>query len=193
MARGCGSTPKAPCALILLNSNSIRNVTLVGEAYFEVAKDSTRLFVVTTEVLRTTALGTAFNVRAYPDQPALEVALVEGKVKIDQPGKSRLLTPGTALAYDRQTRQARSYHFAPEKIVAWKEGSLVFDQDSFTEFIAKAERWYGVEFAVSGTPPNHWSLVGHYDNVSLVFLLDDIRFGKDFTYHITENQVSLQF
>lgn len=173
--------------------DSIRNVALTGEAYFEVAKDPTRRFVVTTGNLRTTAVGTAFNVRAYPNQPTLEVALVEGKVKVDQRGESRLLAAGTALAYDRQTQQTQSYRFALENVVGWKEGTLVFDSDSFAEFISKTERWYGIKFTVSGTPPSNWSLIGAYDNVSLAFLLDDIRFGKDFTYHINENQVSLQF
>ena len=173
--------------------DSVRSVELSGEAYFDVAKDPTRTFVVTSGALRTVALGTAFNVRAYHEQATCQVTLVEGTVRVEGPeGPSEVLKPGTALSYDQRSGEATTYKVSSvEGAVGWKNGLLVFDGDSFQEFILKTERWYGVAIETVGGVPDDWSLSGHYENVPLEQLLDDVSFGKEFSYKILDHHVSL--
>ncbi len=174
--------------------DSLRQVFLSGEAYFEVAKDSTRKFVVLSGRLNTTALGTAFNVQAYPNTQVVEVALVEGKVKIGAPGIiAEILGPGNALTYDQQSQHTKKSTFEKDSVLGWKDGILIFKGDSLDEFINKTERWYGVDIEVSGVPSDLWSLTGYYENVSLEHMLEDIKFTSGFTYELKKNQVKITF
>lgn len=174
--------------------DSLRQVELSGEAFFEVAKDPTKKFVVFSKGLYTTALGTAFNVQAYLNTNMVEIALVEGKVKIDTKGiPGEILEPGGALAYDLQSRQTKKFIFNTENVLGWKEGRLIFQGDSMEEFISKTERWYGVEIEVSGSPSDTWSLSGYYENVPLDYMLEDVKFSSGFSYKIQKNKVNITF
>ncbi len=174
--------------------DSLRQVELSGEAFFEVAKDPAKKFMVFAKGLYTTALGTAFNVQAYPNTNVVEIALVEGNVKIDTEGMpAELLKPGSALAYDLQSRQTKKFKFDTELVLGWKEGRLIFRGDSMEEFISKTERWYGVKIEVSGSPSDIWSLSGYYENVPLDYLLEDVKFSSGFSYKIQKNKVNITF
>lgn len=72
-----------------------REVTLSGEAFFDVKKRSKIPFVVQANELRINVLGTRFNVKCYPDEQTVETVLVEGKVKIDEVAKGKLFEPVT--------------------------------------------------------------------------------------------------
>ena len=64
-----------------------RELRLVGEAFFDVAKDAAHPFIIHTKVMDVKVLGTSFNVRAYPDEPATEAALIKGAIEISLPGR----------------------------------------------------------------------------------------------------------
>lgn len=81
-------------------SGSVREVTLKGEAYFDVVKDSSRPFIIHTDAVDIRVLGTAFNVRSYPDEQIMETALIRGSVEITlhkNPGKKIILKPSEKL------------------------------------------------------------------------------------------------
>jgi ferric-dicitrate binding protein FerR (iron transport regulator) len=78
-----------------------REVFLEGEGYFDVARDTTRLFVVKTDKLDVKALGTAFNVKAYPGEENIETVLVTGKVSVG----NLVLAPSEKLVYTRKDQK----------------------------------------------------------------------------------------
>lgn len=175
-----------------------RVIELEGEAYFEVSKDPTKPFVVKSGKLATTAIGTAFNITSYPEDSTVQVALLSGKVKVtptdNAPQKEvYFLEAGKGIAYYKNSHEARSYEFDGLQVRAWKEGILIFDGDSFEQVQHKLRRWYGVEITVSGTAPKDWKLTGSFKNEYLSSVLENIRFARSFTYHITGNQLEFKF
>ncbi len=80
--------------------DSIRSVSLVGEAYFNVAKDTVRPFVISLDDISVRVLGTSFNVRNFPYESNVEIALEEGKVELSTHGEHIILNPGNVAHYD---------------------------------------------------------------------------------------------
>lgn len=107
-------------------TGEVREVVLEGEAYFEVAKNSARPFVVKSEKLEIKVLGTSFNVKAYP-QETQQATLVEGKVKINAGSHSRELQPGEQLNYLAGEPEVRKVDV--RAYVAWKDQRFVFNDD----------------------------------------------------------------
>lgn len=126
-----------------------RMVRLTGEAYFEVARDTTTSFVVRMNGARVTALGTAFNVEAYADANKREVAVSEGVVSLRSGQESfrdtvhlRANYLGTIFGSHMQTLRDDA---AVHRRIAWTNGQLVFSDAGFEEVTRRVERWYDVE------------------------------------------------
>lgn len=87
-------------------NDTIREVVLEGEAYFDVVKDVKRPFIVHTSGINIRVLGTAFNVKSYPQDPTIEATLVRGLIEVEknnQPQSSRiLLKPNEKLVYNKK-------------------------------------------------------------------------------------------
>lgn len=109
-----------------------------GEAFFEVAKNPERPFVVAAAGRTVTALGTAFNVRVDPDQ--WSVGLVEGKIRVAQAATSVDLLPGrnlTQIGDAAWTIEARD----PTELASWREGRLVFENRSLGSIVEEMNRY----------------------------------------------------
>ena len=124
-----------------------REVSLHGEGYFEVAKDSTRPFIVSTEKMDVKVLGTTFDVNTYEDEGKSFVVLVEGLVEVSAgKGESRIITPGHMAEvnmYDTQAKIQISKCDA-EHYIAWKNGNFSFRNASLTEILKRVSRHYDV-------------------------------------------------
>lgn len=136
-----------------------RTVRLSGEAYFEVAKDSRHPFVVETEYLTTTVLGTSFNVRAYTVSDA-SVTLVEGRVQVASPTvrKPVVLKPGQRLdvvgsRFSMNTVNTYAY-------TQRKEGFFYFPDDTMRQIMVELGRWYNK--AVVFEDASHMNLRLHF-------------------------------
>ncbi|MGJ1433534.1 FecR family protein [Sphingobacterium spiritivorum] len=129
-----------------INMHSSREVTLTGEAYFEVAKDKKRPFIVTTKQQKVTVLGTHFNISSYPDEKEVKTTLIEGSVKVNNLSSkaSIILKPDQQSVVDGKSIQVQ--HADVGEILAWKNGDFVFGGESFEKSMHKIERWYDVEF-----------------------------------------------
>ena len=175
--------------------DSIRGIELSGEAYFEVAKDPSKPFVVTSGALSVRALGTSFNVSAYPDQPKTQVSLLTGSVKIEMINNSRdvVLSPGQQIVYNRSSEEFVESVFDPVEAVGWKEGILIFKQAGYQEVVRRLERWFGIEINTHGAPPNDWQLTAHYEDEVLINILKDLEFGKGFKYELDEELLTIKF
>lgn len=175
-----------------------RTIVLEGEGYFEVKKNASKPFIVKSGKVSTTALGTSFNIQAYPEDSTIQVALLTGKVQVKSPqagtaGIAFSLREGTGIHYNKQMNQSSKYKVDQDQVMAWKQGILLFDGDSFEEVTSKIRRWYGVEVTVTGTPPNDWKLTGKFKNEALTSVLENIRFGRSFTYQLAGKQLNFHF
>lgn len=129
-----------------------RRVKLVGEAYFEVAKDKTRPFVVQTRNQDVEVLGTSFNINAYLDEPVTSTTLLEGSIKIKSDKSERFVRPGEqAVNNGKDIQIAR---IAVENAIDWKDGDFYLNHVDFKMAMRKIARWYDVEVVYDGSVPD---------------------------------------
>lgn len=136
----------------------IRNVEVTGEVYFEVAEQRTANgdkipFLVRTANQTIEVLGTRFNIKAYPDQEAIETTLVEGKVKVKTPETSTTLSPGEQSKVEENGHIQRIRDVNVGKIIAWKNGYFQFADDSIQDIMNQLSRWYEIEVEYLDTVP----------------------------------------
>jgi len=131
-----------------------REIMLIGEGYFNVTSDPDKPFIVKTAKLNVKALGTAFNVLAYPGDDIIETTLVRGKVVLEQneeDGNTNVIgamEPGQHAAYNLKTGDISSTKGSVEKYIAWKDGRLVFEDTPITEIAEKLNHMFNVNIKV---------------------------------------------
>ena len=123
-----------------------RVVRLKGEAYFEVAKDANRPFIVEAGGMRTRVLGTSFNIQAYDDETDVCATLVSGRVQVSlQSSRATVdLTPGREAVWKRGTSDLRTREADIHKATAWRHGQFLFDEENLDVVTRMLSRWYGV-------------------------------------------------
>lgn len=129
-----------------------RTVELWGEAYFEVAKERSRPFIVDMKEIQVKVTGTRFNVKAYSTEPNVWVTLDEGGVLLNDKmkDKSYPLVPGQSAEYNRQSGNCQILKpEATDQRSAWRSNSLNFYLTPLKEIIKVMERQYDVHFMVS--------------------------------------------
>lgn len=124
-----------------------RSVYLSGEAYFDVAEDTKHPFIVKSNDFQVTALGTEFNVTAYPEDKSVSATLVEGTVKIECNNLTSaiILSPNQQLIYDKESKSVNMITPDVDDIVAWIEGDLVFSNNTLEEIFDRMELRFGYE------------------------------------------------
>ncbi|MDR2130592.1 MAG: DUF4974 domain-containing protein [Odoribacteraceae bacterium] len=121
-----------------------RRVQLAGEACFDVARDPARPFIVETPGMEVKALGTRFNVVAYPDSEEQHATLVEGKVEVRSPGRAPVaLLPGEQLYRSGETWEKRTVDV--NLYLSWMKGKFMFRDAGLEEIARQLSRWYDVE------------------------------------------------
>ncbi|MEN7550309.1 FecR domain-containing protein [Rapidithrix thailandica] len=176
--------------------NNERIVQLEGEAFFEVAKDSLRPFIVKAGGVQSRVLGTSFNVRAYPGEHEVSVAVCTGKVEVSPADiameDSFVLMPAEMASYHKTRLIAQKSSFDLEMITGWKDGIIQFREATFYEVVEQLERWYGVEFVIYRKAPIKKGFNGRFKNQSLEVVLEGIGFASDFSYQIKGNKVIIR-
>ncbi len=129
-----------------------RNVVLSGEACFEVTHNPDKPFVVKTGHLDIKALGTVFNVNAYPENGDIATTLIKGKVLMEGTNNNgdtkiiKKLLPGMHVKYEKKTGKTKaSMEKEAEKYIAWKDGKLVFDNEPIDQLAQRLSRMFNVE------------------------------------------------
>lgn len=132
-----------------------REVILTGEGYFTVAHNPDQPFIVRTKNLDVRAVGTEFNVSAYPDNDFVATTLVNGKVLVEKPLSSgnsipiEEMEPGQHINYNINTNKAYSSFGDIEKYIAWKDGKLVFKNESIMQVANTLGRMFNVDIEVA--------------------------------------------
>ena len=127
-----------------------REVTLVGEARFNVAKDAKRPFIVRTEQIQTQVIGTVFDVKAYP-QAAPDVTLYEGRVEVSLNGTSpRLMQPGEQASLNKKGELKLAKASATQG--KWTEGEFAFDNRELITVMQEIGSWYNISVVFHSRP-----------------------------------------
>lgn len=141
---------------ILLNAGStvsypklfaadIREVYLEGEAFFDIAPDAEKPFIVKTKKMDVRVLGTSFNVRAHPDMDQAKVTVASGKVSVEANGKTlSLLNPNQEIHYDKQTAKFEVANTDAKLATSWQSGEIRLDGVSFQELAIVVKNTWGL-------------------------------------------------
>jgi hypothetical protein len=171
-----------------------RLVKMDGEAFFEIEKDSLRPFRVISEGFVTTAIGTSFNVKTNKVS-GLKISLVTGKVKVEGEDSKEefFLEPGLEFLDDLKSGKRTVRKFNPDKVLAWKEGRIIFENASLQEVVGTLEDWYGVEIHLVNAENVKWKFSGEYQNQILDNVLNSMSFIEKFNYKINGKNIELTF
>lgn len=132
-----------------------RNVVLVGEAYFDVKHADRQPFVIYTGKVSTVVLGTAFNIKAYPDGQKITVTVKRGKVKVNfEQQEVALLTKGQEISIGTNISEIKEKKLLPPEMVTWHEGNLAYDDYSVADILADLQRVYDVKIRVEDSVLN---------------------------------------
>ena len=179
-------------------SDRERLVYLEGEAFFNVAEDHFRPFIVITKGVATEVMGTSFNIRAFPEEDGVEVAVMDGQVKVSQDTLlndtsqtlSALLVPNEMATVDKG--QITKSVFDRDVVFAWKDNTIYFDNLKFEEVVKILERWYGVDFVINrrGGIPGRYN--GRFTGLSLEKVLEGLSYSSEFDFKIEGKTIIIE-
>ncbi|MBN9385812.1 MAG: FecR domain-containing protein [Chitinophagaceae bacterium] len=195
-----------------------RQVQLTGEAFFDVAKDNARPFIIHTATVDVMVLGTAFNVRSYPEEKVTETSLIKGAVEVilkANADKKILLKPNEKLIVSNDSITVRNdsirandtqkkpvvmtltqvHHLNKDSVaseVLWTKNKLVFDGETLGEVALKLERWYGVKVIIQGDELKNMEYTGVFDDDNLTEVLYALQLSGNFKYVIKRNEVIIK-
>ncbi len=128
-----------------------RRVTITGEAYFEIAKNVNKPFIVKIyNGAEVKVLGTHFNIKAYTDEEEIKTTLLEGSINIYNGLNNNLLLPGNQAKIDKSGAIKVQANADLEEAVAWKNGNFQFNSADVTTVLRQAARWYNIEVVYAG-------------------------------------------
>jgi Fe2+-dicitrate sensor, membrane component len=191
-----------------------RRVTLYGEAFFDVVKDSTRPFIIHTNAIDIRVLGTAFNVRSYPDEKMTETALIRGSIEVTlrkHPGRKIVLKPSEKLIVKNDTLSAKITGKPPDPLMTltqvhyvnegrdsasmetlWTKNKLVFDGETLQEVAVKLERWYGVKVTIQSELLKNTEYNGVFEDENINEVLYALQLTGNFNYTIKKKEVIIK-
>lgn len=177
-------------------SDSIREVYLTGEAFFEVAKNPDKPFVIHAQGVETRVLGTSFNIKAYPSIPNVSVAVATGKVRVNpanDKARAEVLIPNQMFVYNKPNDRAiKAEDINLTDLLAWKDKRIVFNKSLHEEIIETLERWYGVKFVVNKRLNTGTGYTAQFKpNESLEATLEHMKYSLGFNYKIDKNTITL--
>lgn len=200
---------------------SKREVTLSGEAFFDVAHNAAVPMVVHAKNVNIWVKGTAFNVRSYPESKSVETSLIRGAVELTtdtDPERKILLKPNEKIVVDIYTSDTASsipaviekvntatarkglYHIEQLREsrynvipeISWVQNRLVFDNEVFTDVITKMEKWYGVEIILENKKLAAKNFSGAFEKEDISAALQALQFINHFSFEIKGSKVYIK-
>jgi ferric-dicitrate binding protein FerR (iron transport regulator) len=196
--------------------NGTREVYLDGEAYFDVAKDPAHPFIIHANRMNIKVLGTAFNIKSYPNEQMSEATLIKGSIEVtlnDRPSDRITLKPKEKLIVqnnilikkandlahrDSSAKDTRysltnlTYFRNNARTVvetSWVENKLVFSDKDFEQLSGQLERWYGVHIEFANEKIKEYRFTGFFEKETLPQALDVLRMIEHFNYRIKDSTV----
>lgn len=169
-----------------------RRIHLDGEAYFEVAKNKNKPFVVCCNDLEIEALGTAFDVKGYSSDLSVTTLLAEGSVRVSNHVGVTLLKPGEKVAYHKNDRTfTKSVISDIREIDFWRKNMLIFNSASLSEIATTLERMYGVKVVFDSEKLKNVPFSGTIRNSSLHNVFYIISLTYPLTYRLEGDTVRI--
>ncbi len=190
-----------------------REVQLTGEAYFDVVKDTKRPFIVHAGGMDVTVLGTAFNVRAYANDPKVEATLLRGSIEVtlkDNKDKKITLKPNEKITVRNtktdtkkaaeKTQDVAEPDFSVMTIrkdladhdILWTRNKLVFDHKRLEEIVTELERWYSTDIEIINPDLRNKVFSGVFENKSLDEVIGALKLAGRFEYEKRGDRVLLK-
>ena len=182
-----GSTLRFPTSFV---NQKIRNVKLTGEGHFVVTKDSIQPFVVDVNKIQIKVLGTTFDIDAYIDNSNVTIALVEGKITIQQKTDD-----GMVDLMDMKANQVATYQESTNRLiwkteadlskyVAWTDGKIVFSNDPVNTVIHKLANWYNVDIKLADKRLERYRFTGTFIDEPLEQVLNILNLTSKMSYTV---------
>lgn len=163
-----------------------REVQLIGEAYFEVAKDARHPFIVKADPIGVEVLGTHFNVEAYPGDAEIKTTLLEGSVAVSTPAmNSRIvLSPGESAVYDRAGKTLQEEKTEENDTAAdWRDGHFHFDYLPLREIARELSNAFHVKIRITDEDIRNFRIRAHFtEGESLDEILGLLQSAGNFSY-----------
>ena len=171
-----------------------RTLYLKGEAFFEVAPDKNKPFIVHSGSSKTTVLGTSFNLRAYGKEDEVKLTVVTGKVAFtladDKEGVT--VTPGDAAIFNNNTKSITQHANTDVNFLSWKTGQLLFDDSPLDQLIIALERHYSIDIDVENEKTLNCRFTGDFKETELENALKVITRATGTSFVFIEGQYRIE-
>lgn len=188
-----GSSLRYPIKFL---TGSERTVFLMGEAYFDVAKDEDHPFIVNTDNIDIRVLGTQFNVSYYSEDPSINTVLVEGSVELKEDNgqggetaASTLLKPGFMAEWNKTNREMSVENVDTRIYTAWLQGKLIFRNTTFRKIRQALERKYNITIINKNPNLDDQLFDATFDIETIEQVLESFNKSYAIDYKITDNKV----
>lgn len=174
---------------------SARAVQLEGEAFFEVAEDKHKPFIVSAGEMKVRVLGTAFNVKAFADDEEIETTLLRGRVEASSSEKNSapvVLDINQQAVLEKSTHHIAVRAVDADRVAAWKQGVLNFDNTSFADVKVSLERRYGVTIILEDQASLECHFSGVVKDEPITEVLDLLQTTSNISYEINGTTVRLK-
>jgi ferric-dicitrate binding protein FerR (iron transport regulator) len=197
-----------------MNTKSVRSVMLIGEAFFDVSHNKSRPFIINTNKISIKVLGTAFNLKAYPEDVETQATLLRGSIELSVKNrnvKSVRLKPSQKFALiDNCTNnitpsmsmpatgvRIKVENTSPVQVagkvyaeeVAWIENKLVFRNQSLREMKPQLERWFNIKLEIKNEDINSFHFTGVFTDENLTQALTSLKIIRPFNFKINKHDV----
>ena len=191
--------------IVTLNGNSslsyrgswketkLRSVDFSGEAYFKVKSNAEKPFVVNTSGITIKVVGTTFNVKSYDEDEDVETTLVEGKVIIEKAAEGHSvseivkLLPDQKAIFSKNSKQIVLKKVKSENEASWIKGSLIFEDEPFSEIVKDLERWYGAKIILKDRASLQCRFNTKIESESLEEVLKLFSLSGNVKYHFKDD------
>ncbi|APZ44829.1 hypothetical protein BW723_00340 [Polaribacter reichenbachii] len=170
-----------------------RKVNLNGEAFFSVAHNKERPFLVKSSDLEIKVLGTEFNVSNYKENNFTSTTLVEGSIQVSNPqGESRIIEPGNQAKLYHNQNNIIVENIDVQNVVAWTSGVFIFRNEKLEKLIPRLNRWFNIEFEFEGEELLDFKFTGTLKKENdLNHFLQMLKYTKGISYSIEGKKVKL--
>jgi len=196
-------------------ADGTRELTLAGEAFFDVKHDPEHPFLIHAGGVDVKVLGTSLNVRAYPGDSVIETTLIQGRAEIELPGKAAspiALRPNEKVTMRNETlaghkdndqRTAAQPNYERRAVTtdptyktvietSWVEDKLVFRKEPFRKVAAQLERWYNIRFHFENDKYLDEELTGYFKDQPIKNVMDGLQLSLGFHYEIAGDSILIR-
>jgi ferric-dicitrate binding protein FerR (iron transport regulator) len=170
----------------------IREIQLTGEAFFDVHRDPGHPFIVHSQGLKTSVLGTSFNIQAEATATTVQVTVKTGRVQVepeaDDSGRRLVLNPMQQVTYTRANASLTRQTVALERYLAWTDDIIYLDNTPIREMVGILEKWYGVTISLEQEGLGNCLINGKYKSDQLINILEGLEFMQGITYRFVNNR-----